>query len=378
MWRLEITAGIRRVRSRGDLKRFIKHPFEKYRSDPHWVPPLLMDERQKFDPKKNPFFEHARMELFLAERNGEILGRVAAIDDDLYNRTHGDNIAFFGFFEASDQATAEALLAHVEGWARLLGRDSVRGPMNPSLNEGAGFQIDAFGTDPFVMMPYNPPEYPHYVEAAGYRKVKDLYAWMFDTSWGAPERITRLAHRVSKRHDDLVVRPANMKRFRAELETLKRIYSEEAWGETWGFVRYTDAEFERLAGELRLIADPDIVLFAELSGQTAGVAVGLPDANQLFKRMRGRLFPFGVFHFLNRKRIIDQMRLPILGVMPEYRNKGFDLVLMHEIYERGMAKGYKRCECSWVLEDNQAINHAIEAGGAKVYKTYRIYQKQIG
>ena len=377
MCSFEITPGIRNVRARGDLKQFIKHPFEKYRSDPHWAPPLLIDERQKFNSKKNPFYEHARMELFLAERNGEILGRVAAIDDSLHNQTHDDNIAFFGFFEASDQATAEALLGHVERWARLLGRDSVRGPMNPSLNDGAGFQIDAFGSDPYVMMPYNPPEYPRYAEAAGYRRVKDLYAWMFDTSWGAPERISRLAQRVRKRHDDLVVRPANMKRFRAELETLRQIYSEEAWGETWGFVRYTDAEFDRLASELRLIADPDIVLFAELRGQTAGVAVGLPDANQLFKRMRGRLLPFGIFHFLNPKRIIDQMSLPILGVMPEYRNKGLDLVLMHEIYERGMAKGYKRCECSWVLEDNRAINHAVEAGGAKVCKTYQVYQKEI-
>ena len=167
-----------------------------------------------------------------------------------------------------------------------------------------------------------------------------------------------------------------MKRFRAELETLKRICSEEAWGETWRFVSYTNAEFNRLASELRLIADPDIVLFAELSGQTAGVVVGLPDANQLFKR--GRLFPLGVFLFLNRRRIIDQMRGPILGLMPEYRNRGLDMVLMHEIYERGMAKGYKRAELSWVLEDNQAINHAFEVGGAKPYKTYRIYQKEIG
>jgi GNAT superfamily N-acetyltransferase len=377
MRRFEITTGIRSVRSRGDLKQFIRYPSRKYRQDPHRVPPLLIDERQKFNPKKNPFYDHARMDLFLAYRAGEVVGRVAAIDENLHNQTHDDNVAFFGFFEASDQATAEALLGHVEGWARRLGRGSVHGPMNPSLNDGAGFQIDAFGTDPYVMMPYNPPEYPRYAEAAGYRKVKDLYAWLFDTSWGAPERISLLAQRVSKRHDDLVVRPANMKRFRAELETLKRIYSEEAWGETWGFVSYTDAEFDRLASELRLIADPDLVLFAELSGQTAGVAVALPDANQLFKRMRGRLFPFGIFHFLNRKRIIDQMRVPILGLMPEYRNKGFDLVLMHEIYERGMAKGYKRAELSWVLEDNKAINHAFEVGGAKLYKTYRIYQKKL-
>jgi GNAT superfamily N-acetyltransferase len=370
---------VRSVDSRADIKRFIGSPFERYRHDPHWVPPLLIDEHQKFNPKKNPFYRHAQMELFLAYRTGgEVVGRVVAIDDELHNQTHEDNIAFFGFFEADDQATAEALLNHVEGWARRRGRSAVRGPMNPSLNDGAGFQIDAFDTDPYIMMPYNPPEYPRYAEAAGYRKIKDLYAWLFDTSWSAPERIGRLAERVRRRQEGLVIRPADMKRFRAELEILKRIYSEEAWGHTWGFVRYTDAEFDRLASELKLIADPSIILFAEVDGQTAGVAVGLPDANQLFKRMRGKLLPFGVFHFLNRKRIIDQMRLPILGLMPEYRNKGLDLVLMHDIYERAIAAGYKRAELSWTLEDNKAINHAIETGGAKLYKKYRIYQKTLG
>jgi GNAT superfamily N-acetyltransferase len=167
-----------------------------------------------------------------------------------------------------------------------------------------------------------------------------------------------------------------MKRFKAELEILKRIYN-EAWERNWGFVRYTEAEFDHLASELRLIIDPDIVLFLEMDGQVAGLAFGLPDANQVLKRMRGRLLPFGIFHFLNRKKIIDQGRLPILGLMPEYRNKGFDLVLMHEIYKRSPAKGYKRGEASWVLEDNKAMNRAIAAAGATLYKTYRMYQKAI-
>jgi GNAT superfamily N-acetyltransferase len=373
-----VMVSVRSVDSGADIKRFIRYPFERYRHDPHWVPPLLIDERQKFNPKKNPFYRHAQMELFLAYRaGGEVVGRVAAIDDELHNQTHEDNLAFFGFFEADDQATAEVLLNHVEGWARRLGRSAVRGPMNPSLNDGAGLQVDAFDTDPYIMMPYNPPEYPRYAEAAGYRKIKDLYAWLFDASWSAPARIGRLAERVRRRHADVVTRPANMKRFREELESLKRIYSEEAWGHNWGFVRYTDAEFDRLASELKLIADPNIILFAEVDGHTAGVAVGLPDANQLFKRMRGKLLPFGLFHFLNRKRIIDQMRLPILGLMPEYRNKGLDLVLMHDVYQRAIAAGYKRAELSWTLEDNKAINHAIETGGAKLYKKYRIYQKKL-
>src|SRR5919199_946092 len=334
---------VREVSSRADLRRFIKYPFAKYRKDLHWVPPLLISERANLDPKKNPFYEHARVELFLAERDGEVVGRVAGIDDDNHNRTHGDNLVFFGFFEAKDAEAAQALFERVEGWARGLGRAAVRGPANPSLNHSAGLQVDAFDTDPYVMMPYNPPEYPRYVEAAGYRKVKDLYAWLFEGDQALGERAARLVERVRRRHDP-VIRFLDMKRFDEELELAKKIYN-HAWEKNWGFVRYTDAEFDHLVREFKPILDPDLAAFVELDGQTAGLAIVLPDVNQVLKRMRGRLLPFGIFHFLNRNRIIDRARLPIMGTLPEYRNRG--------------------------------INHVIEAYGAKRYKTYRLYQKEI-
>ena len=366
---------IRAVESRADLQRFIKYPFAKYRDDPHWVPPLLLAERQRFDPRKNPFYEHATVELFLAERAGEVVGRVAAIDDDNHNETHADNLIFFGFFEANEQTAAEALLARVEDRGRQLGRSAVRGPANPSMNDGAGFQINAFDTDPYVMMPYNPPEYPRYAEAAGYRKVKDLYAWLFEVDWKIGERIGRLAGRVRARYDP-VVRPVDMRRFDTELAIVKRLYN-EAWEENWGFVRYTEAEFDHLASELKHVVDPDLVLFVEREGQVAGVAICLPDVNQVLKRARGRLVPFGILALLRRKKIIDQLRLAILGLMPEHRNKGLETVLIDELYERAISKGYQRCESSWVLEDNRAMNRAIEVGGATLYKTYRIYEKEI-
>ena len=180
---------IRAVGSSTDLKRFIKYPFAKYRDEDHWVPPLLISEREQFDPRKNPFFEHARMNLFLAERSGEVVGRVAAIDDDNHNRTHDDNLLFFGFFEAKDGEVAQSLFARVEERGRELGREEIRGPANPSLNHNAGFLIDAFDSEPFVMMPYNPPEYPRYVEDAGYRKAKDLYAYIFESDQALGEKI---------------------------------------------------------------------------------------------------------------------------------------------------------------------------------------------
>jgi hypothetical protein len=148
-----LSTKVRLIRSSADLKRFIGYPFVRYRGDPHWVPPLLISERQKFDPKKNPFYEHARVDLFLAERDGEVVGRIATIDDDNHNRTHGDNLIFFGFFEAHDQTAAEALLSRVEDRGRQLERSMVRGPANPSMNDGAGLQINAFDIDPYIMMP---------------------------------------------------------------------------------------------------------------------------------------------------------------------------------------------------------------------------------
>jgi len=207
-----LSTKVRLIRSSSDLKRFIGYPFVRYRGDPHWVPPLLISERQKFDPKKNPFYEHARVDLFLAERDGEVVGRIAAIDDDNHNRTHGDNLIFFGFFEAHDQTAAEALLSRVEDRGRQLERSMVRGPANPSMNDSAGLQINAFDIDPYIMMPYNPPEYPRYVEAAGYGKAKDLYAWLFERDQALGEKIGRLAKRVRARYNP-VVRPVDMKRF---------------------------------------------------------------------------------------------------------------------------------------------------------------------
>jgi GNAT superfamily N-acetyltransferase len=366
---------IRAANSRADVKRFIRYPFARYRDDPHWVPPLLITERERFDPERNPFYEHARVELFLAERDGEVVGRVAAIDDDNHNETHGDNLLFFGFFEAEDEEAAAALFTRVEERARELGRDAVRGPVNPSMNHTAGLLIDAFDSDPYVMMPYNPPEYPRYVEKMGYRKGKDLYAWIFERDWEV-KKIGRLAERVRKRNKDLMIRPVDMKRWDEELARVKDLYN-RAWERNWGFVRYTETEFDQLAKEFKMILDPELVALAEVRGELIGVTVLIPDANQVFKKMRGRLLPFGVFHLLRRNKIMDRVRLPILGVAPEHRNKGFELVMIHELYGRTIAKGYKACEASWTLEDNRAMNHVIEAGGARRYKTYRIYEKEM-
>ncbi|HEX7003394.1 MAG TPA: hypothetical protein VF168_04325 [Trueperaceae bacterium] len=366
---------VQAVASRRDLKRFIEYPYRKYKDDPVWVPPLLISEWEKFDPKRNPFFHHARMDLYLAFRGDRVVGRVAAIDDDNHNRTHGDNLLFFGFFEAEDEEAALQLFDATLGRARQLGRSLVRGPANPTMNDGSGFQIDAFDTSPYVMMPQNPPEYPAFAETAGFEKVMDLYAWHFDVLNGPSERLSRLAERV-RRRERPHIRSADMKKLDREARILKQVYN-EAWEQNWGFVKFTDAEFDHLVDELKLILEPDLALFLEIDGQIAGIAITIPDVNQVLKQIHGRLLPFGIFKLLNRRKIIDRGRLPILGVMPEFRNRGLELVLIDEIARRGAKHGYVEGECSWVLESNSAMNRGIEAAGLTLYKTYRLFQKTV-
>lgn len=366
---------VRPVRGRRDRGRFVDLPVRLHRRTPGFVAPLRINELETIDPNRNPFFAHSDLEPFLAERDGRIVGRIAAIDPRRHNAIHGENLAFFGLFEAEDERAAHALLDHVEGRARSLGRSAVRGPINPSMNDSAGLQIDAFERPPFLMMPWNPSTYPGWIEAQGYRKVKDLLALMAEEDKGIPERFARLAQRARER-TGVTVREVSLADWDAELADVQRIYR-EAWERNWGEVAYTDAEFAHLADTLKLVLDPRVALLAELRGDTVGVAIGLPDLNQVLARFRGRIVPFGVVPLLRRRAIIDQIRLAILGVLPRYRNRGLELVLIDEVWRRGTAAGYRRAELSWILEDNEPILKGIRALGGEEYKRYRLYQKAL-
>lgn len=369
-------AEIKYVDTKADLKRFINYPYQKYKADPNWLAPLRIGEFEKFDPGKSPFFQHARINNYIAEENGKVVGRISVIDDDLHNQTHHDNMLFFGFFEADNNDVAQQLFKTVEDEAKELGRGRIRGPVNPSLNDSAGFQLNAYDTDPYIMMPQSPPEYLEYVENAGYSKVKDLYAWRLSAETGLSEKLVRLAERVAKRYS-FTVRSLNMKDYDKEVARVLDFYN-TVWEDNWGQVKYTDEEANFLAKELKMIIDPKMILFLEIEGELAGLAVGFPDINQVLKKMgNGRLLPFGIFHLLMRKFTINKIRLPILGLKPEYRNKGLELVLINEFTNAGLKRGYKEAECSWILEDNDGINKGIKAAGAELYKTYRIFQKEL-
>ena len=278
---------VRAVSGRRAFRQFIDYAYERNARDPHWVPPLRISEHERLTPKKNPFFAHAGVELLLAWRGDRVVGRIAGIDDRLHNETHHDDVAMFGFFEAEDAEATRALLNAVEVWAKARGRTRVRGPINPSLNESAGLLIDGFDTDPMLLMPHNPPEYAEYIESAGYRKVKDLFAWLYDVDRDPPAAIAKLAERIRGRHG-IVVRPLKLAEFTREVERLRVIYC-GAWERNWGFVAPTADEFRRLATELKPIFDPRCAVCAEVEGRPVACAIAIPDINQALKGTNGRL-----------------------------------------------------------------------------------------
>jgi GNAT superfamily N-acetyltransferase len=365
---------VKPVRDRAGRRRFVNFPYELYRRDPHWIPQPRVMEQARFRPR-HPFFEHADLQMFLAFDGGRLVGRIAAIDDHLHNRTHQDNLAAFGHFEAASESAARALFDAAEAWARQRQRSRIRGPLNSSLNETAGLLIDAFDDDPMVMMPFNPPEYAGYIERAGYCKVKDLYAWIIDLPGEAlTERWARVGARVRSRHG-LTIRSVDMAAFDAEIERFVAVYC-RAWRGNWGFVDPTPAEVRQLATELRHVVDTDLVIAAEVDGQMVGCGIALPDLNQVFKGTAGHLFPVGLWRLLARKRIITQVRLLLFGIVPEWRGNGLAAPVVVELLSRATRR-YKRAELSWVLEDNELTNGSVASLGGRRYKTYRLYEKEL-
>ena len=367
--------GVRPVQGRSETRRFVDYMYERNAHDPHWVAPLRLSEHDRINPKKNPFFAHADVQLMLAWRGDRVVGRIAAIDDRLHQAAHGDNVAMFGFFEAADADVARALLGAVEAWAAARGRARVRGPISPSLNEMAGLLVDGFDTDPMLLMPHNPPEYAAQIESAGYAKVKDLFAWIHVLQREMPPVFVRAARRLRDKHG-VTIRPLNLREFTREVERLRAIYC-TAWERNWGFVPPTDAEFRRIAAELKPIFDPRCTVCAEVNGEMVACVVAVPDINQALKGTNGRLFPLGLLRLLLRKRYISQVRLLLLGIDEHHRRLGLFPLLLAEWHRQMQSTPYVRAEFSWVLEDNRDINQPAEVAGAVRYKTYRIYEKTL-
>ena len=369
------------VTDKRGLLEFVKFPFKLYRGDPNWVPPLIEERLDVFNPKKNPFWEHSRCQLFLARRASELVGTVAAVVNDNHNTTHNEKMGSFGFLETiNDPAVAAALLDAAETWVKAQGMTLIRGPLNPSVNDEIGTLIDGFNESPIVMMTYNPSYVPALIEGCGYTKAMDLYAWIYNIEEdlrNAPEKLARVSEKAMQKQG-IHIRKVDMRHFDRDVALVKQVYN-TAWERNWGAVPLTDHETDHLAASLKPTIDPNLIFIAETAdGKPVGVSLTVPDLHQALKRSGGgHYFPFGLLKFLWHRRHIDQCRLMIMGMVEEYRGRGADAVFYLETAKEALKRGYRRLEGSWILESNTMMNQIIERLGGKKYKTYRVYEKQL-
>ena len=369
---------VRPALSSRDLRRFIDLPFRLYADSRFWVPPLRMDIAAKLNPKKNPFFEHGEIQAFLATRAGRVVGRIAAIKNGKHLEKWADGAGFFGFLEAEDDPQVfAALFQAAEGWLKARGLTSARGPVDPSMNDTAGLLVDGFDRPPSILMPYQPPYYQERLDALGYRRAMTMWAYFIHDAYLDDSRLRRGAEIVRRRHPDLTIRPLDMKRFDEDVATALRLYN-EAWGENWGNVAYTDAEALHLAKELKPVLEPELFLFLEKAGEPVAFAISLPNLNRALKHIEnGKLLPFGLPKLLAMAKsgLISEIRMAVMGVSSAHRGQGFDALLVLDTIDRGRAMGYDACEMSWVLDTNKALTNALDKMGAVRDKEYVMVEK---
>jgi hypothetical protein len=370
---------IKEVASRGDLMEFIKFPNRLYKGEKYYIPYLISDRKKFLDREKNPFFAHARAAYYLAYLDDVIVGRIAGIVNDLHNEFHNEKTGFFGFFDCVDDIDiAGALLSRAEEFAHKEGMQRMRGPMNFSTNDEIGLLIDGFDSYPTFMMTYNPPYYIDLYDKLGLKKVEDVFAYYIDEKSRPSERIVNIVDKIRAR-SRVRIRKINLKNFETELEIVRKIYN-DAWSSNWGFVPMTPEEFQHTANDFRKLVEPELVLLAFIDDEPAGFSLAMPDYNQIFRKMNGRLFPLGLLKFIyytKFKRTINGARIITMGVVHKYQKVGLDIVLSYDTFINGPRIGYWWGEMSWILERNTLMNKAAESLGGHVYKTYRVFDKPL-
>lgn len=366
------------VETKQDLKDFVELPWKIYAGDSAWVPPLKSEVRDILDENKNPFWEHSSRRLFIArDASGAAIGRVAAIVDDNFLEFHGEKTGFFGFFESvDDTAVARSLLDAAVEYLAARGMKKVIGPTAPSTNDEMGFLVEGFDTPPFIMMPHNPPYYKNLVESAGFTPAKNLLAYLMTEENSPKARIERLVAAVRKKEPFLTVRPINPRDFAGEVKRIWEIYN-NAWEKNWGFVPWTQKEFEAQCAKLKPLMIPDLILLAEIKDRPVGVLAGVPNYSEVLKKINGRLGPVELIKFLYYKTKIKAMRVMIMGVIKEYRNRGIEGVMFSEIIKNGPKHGILTAEMSWILEDNIMMRRAAEMLGGYIYKKYTVFRSDI-
>ena len=367
------------VRTGRDKRDFLKLPYQLYRGDAHWIAPLRMAQKDILNTKRHPFYKTSDVEMFLARRDGRVVGRIMAILNRAHNEFHNERAGFFGFFEVeNDEQAAGALLGAARDWVLGRGAAIIRGPVNPSTNYECALLVEGFDLDPMVMMTYNPPYYAALLEGYGMKKAMDLYAYDIAADYfNHSNKLQRVAERLRKK-SNIKVRTVNMKDFKNEVEIIRQVYN-DAWSRNWGFVPMSEEEFDHLAKDLKQIVDPRVVLIAEqvFDGSTpraVGFLLAVPDLNRALKKISGRLLPLGLLKLLWHSRKISSIRVITMGGILEFQNLGMGSIFLDEIYRRGPAAGFPTGEMSWVLENNVMMNRAAKLIGGRRTKTYRIYE----
>lgn len=366
---------VREVSTPEQLTDFINLPFHLYQNDPYWVGELKADTRHLLDVR-NPFWQKARRALFVAYRGATPVGRIMALVNDAHNEYHHEHIGFFGFFDCiDDKAVSAGLFKAAETYLRAQGVTAVRGPANPSSNHTYGLLVDGFDSMPAIMMPYNYAYYAGLIEAAGFSKVKDLLAFYRTKDDAFSERFLKVCARC-ERAKGITMRPLDLKHIAAEAEIIRTIYN-AAWAENWGFVPLTEKEMQDIVSQLKLIVRKEGTCVVEVDGVPAGFYIAIANMNYALKELKGSLAnPWRVIKALRAWRNIKEARLLMLGVAPEFRKRGIDLLLIKHIITHGVAV-WDAAELSWVLEDNANMIRGIEECGCKPYKRYRVYQKDL-
>lgn len=376
------TLTIRPVKDKAGNLAFLKAAFPIYADDPNWVAPLFLERLEHLDPKKNPYFEHAEAQLFIAERDGKPVGRISAQIDRLHLERYKDETGQFGFIDAEDNAeTFAALFKAAEHWLRAKGMKRAMGPFSFSINDESGMLIDGFNTPPNMMMPHHRNYYAGHVEKSGYRKTKDLFAFEFDNRKGLTPTLRKMVDRMMN-SGDLKVRPVNKKDLRNEINVIMSIFN-DAWSENWGFIPFTEAELNLLAKNFKMLVPANAVQIASWKGENAAFIVSMPNINEWFQGLNGRVLSWKLPKLIKGAitKKSKSVRVPLMGVLKKYQDTmvgaGLALSVIRQASDYQISRGVTHGEFSWVLEDNLRLRHIMESMGARVYKTYRVYEKAL-
>jgi GNAT superfamily N-acetyltransferase len=374
-----VSLEVRSVKTRRDRRAFVELPFALYGTDTPWIPPLKLERRLYLQPRFNAFFEHGEAELFLAERDGRVVGRISAHVDEAYNTHHGARWGWFGFLEVEDDAEAlRGLLDAAERWLRARGMERMVGPADFTLNDGCGVLVDGFEIEPIIRQNWNRPYLPELCAAVGLEKAMDMFFWHLHISdrAGMMPILPELAKAAREQHG-MRLRKMTRRSLRRDLDVFGEIYN-DAWKDNWGFAPYSATDLDHYAQEMQLAFDSKWFMVAEApGGEPVGVAITVPDVNQALARMKGRLLPDGWWQFLRKSSYIDRCRVGFLGVKPEWQHTGVAALLYIEHFDLAEVERITQGEMGWILETNIAMNKAMQAMNGQIVKRYRMYERRF-